>query len=90
MDKFIEDTLRGFFGWVAGSVRFATELVGVVFLAAALQGGELVDDLTTYKNDKIDWVHVVKGSGAPVIASVALYIKHKQLVADALAKEPPL
>ena len=94
MGKLIEDALRALFSFIGKSVEFIVGLLGVVLVTALSLSGEILDDLTTYKTQAVDWVHVAKVVIPPCAVAMAAYIQHRRLVvrgwsAPGRAEAPP-
>jgi len=89
MGKLIEDALRALFSFIGKSVEFIVGLLGVVLVTALSLSGEILDDLTTYKTQAVDWVHVAKVVIPPCAVAMAAYIQHRRLVVQALITPPP-
>lgn len=86
----VADALQRLINSIAASTRWVLGLLGVLIsTAATTASGEVIDDLTTYGQQPIDWNHVIKVVGPPILLAIAGYIKHKQEVAVALATPPP-
>src|SRR5713226_9396609 len=90
MGKLIEDTLRATFSFIGQSVQFIVGLLGVVLVTALSLSGEILDDLTTYKMQPIDWFHIAKVVVPPCAVATAAYIQHRRLVVNALNSPPPV
>jgi hypothetical protein len=89
MGKLIEDALRASFSFIGQSVEFIVGLLGVVLVTALSLSGEILDDLTTYKTQPVDWLHVAKVVIPPCAVAMAAYIQHRRLVVQALITPPP-
>ncbi len=89
MNKVVEDALKATFAFIGQSVQFLLGLIGVVIVTALSLCGEILDDLTTYKVQPIDWAHVAKVAVPPLAVAVGAYIKHRSMVAVALATPAP-
>ena len=83
MSKVIADALNATFSFVGQSVQFIVGLLGVVLVTALSLSGEILDDLTTYKTQPIDWVHVAKVVIPPCAVAMAAYIQHRRVVVQA-------
>jgi len=83
MSKVIADALNAAFSFIGQSVQFIVGLLGVVLVTALSLSGEILDDLTTYKTQPIDWVHVAKVVIPPCAVAMAAYIQHRRLVVQA-------
>jgi hypothetical protein len=89
MGKIVEDALRATFSFIGQSVQFIIGLLGVVLVTALSLSGEILDDLTTYKTQPVDWLHVAKVVIPPCAVAMAAYIQHRRLVGQALISTPP-
>lgn len=89
MSKILEDALRATFSYIGQSVQFIAGMLGVVLVTALSLSGEILDDLTTYKTQPIDWVHVAKVVVPPCAVALAAYIQHRRLVVQALSATTP-
>lgn len=83
MDKVFQDAFASLFAFIGRSMQFVIGLAGTVLVTALSLSGEILDDLSTYKNAPIDWFHVAKVVGPPVAVAAAAYIQHTRLVAQA-------
>jgi hypothetical protein len=83
MSKVIADALNATFSFIGQSVQFIVGLLGVVLVTALSLSGEILDDLTTYKTQPIDWVHVAKVVIPPCAVAMAAYIQHRRVVVQA-------
>ncbi len=70
-------------------ILFVLGLSGVIAVASLSLSGEIIDDLTTYHSQPIDWMHVSKVMFPPVALAIVSYLKHTQLVQEALETTPP-
>jgi hypothetical protein len=89
MSKVIADALSATLLFIGQSVQFIVGLLGVVLVTALSLSGEILDDLTTYKTQPVDWVHVAKVVIPPCAVAMAAYIQHRRLVVQALTTPPP-
>lgn len=85
MNPVIEDALRRFINFVADSFMFIIGVIGVIIATITTLSGEWIDELTTYKAmDSFPWAHVLKVMLPPIVVAVSAYIKHRQIVANAI------
>jgi len=89
MGQILENALRAIFSFIGQSVQFIVGLLGVVLVTALSLSGEILDDLTTYKTQPIDWVHVAKVVIPPCAVAMAAYIQHRRLVVQASSTATP-
>ena len=74
---------------IGSGFKFTLGLVAVILIACLSLSGEIISDLTTYKDSMIDWLHV-SGLVIPVVAKdIIQYVYHKQAMGKALSTEPP-
>ena len=89
MAPVFEKAFADFFEFIGSGVRFLLGLLSCVALASIPVVGEVLDDLTTYKDSPIDWLHVIKIFWPAVGAALTGYLGHLYLVNQALHTEVP-
>ncbi len=89
IQEVIADGLGALFNFIGQAVQWSLGLLGVILVTTLSLSGEVIDDLTTYKDSEIDYYHLAKVMLPPIGFAIVGYVKHKQAVDVALHSEPP-
>lgn len=85
MNQVVEDALRATFQFIGQTVMFFVGILGCVAVTCLSLSGEVIDELTTYKESgPFPWVHVAKVMLPPSAVAIAAYIQHRKMMANAI------
>ena len=89
LKKYLIDKLKDLIDSLGSGIQLLLGIIATVIVTVSALSGEILDDISTYKDTPIDWMHVAKVAIPPVMVSVGAFIKHRQLVQIALRTPVP-
>lgn len=89
LKRFLIAKFMSLVNWIGETFNLLFGIVGAVLLTELTLAGEIIDDLSTYKDSPLDYYHLAKVCIPPGALAVVAYIQHRKAITKALQTPAP-